>query len=103
MSFSDGNVSREAYDIHQSIQWRIRIHLLGEPRSQTLGCSGVGHILDIVAYDRADISDLLDNISQVVNNELDRRAPLSNGTEKAVYFTNYIVNQARDVIQGVDE
>lgn len=65
--------------------------------------TGVSHVLSIVADDRRHTADLLDNVSEVVNDKGQRRAALRNRPEQAVHLAHYIVEDACDVVEGVDQ
>ena len=63
----------------------------------------LGHVLQVIAYDRAGTADLLDDVAEVVDEEGQGRAALRDGAEETINFANHVVKSGRDAIQRVDK
>jgi len=63
----------------------------------------LGHVLQVIAHDRARTADLLDDIAEVVDEEGQGRAALRDGAEETIDFADHVVESGRDAVQRVDE
>jgi len=63
----------------------------------------LGHVLQVIAHDRAGTADLLDDVAEVVDEEGQGRAALRDGAEETVDFADDVVESGRHAVQRVDE
>jgi len=99
---------RVEHNIHQRIQWRIRVSLLYIPSTQRLTHPSVGHVSEVIADDltgggACGAYDLLDDVAQVINKEIESSALLSDGAYEAIDLTHYIIDNGGDIIDSGDE
>ena len=95
------------HNVNKRVERRVGELLLRQAVAEVLGNSSLGHVLSEVTNDGADSANFLDDVAQVVNEEVQRRAALGDGAKKTVHNTddvaNNITDQARDVVDGVNE
>ena len=72
------------HNIHQSIQWRVRIRFLCQALTNTFAASSLRHILCEVADNGAHTSDFLYNVSEIVDDKVEGFAALCDRAEEAV-------------------
>lgn len=58
-------------NVDQCVQWRVRILFLSQPLSNILCDTSCSHVACVVANNRTDSANLLNNIAQIVDKEVE--------------------------------